>query len=81
MQPDSDQQVPDLQEESMVAEVYTMCLFKIALSKRCMNISTSVWSNLSHCIICELQELGLDNVDLVDEAPSFFELASEEPSE
>ena len=49
VQPDTDQQVPDLQEELMMvtsAEVYTICLSKIALSKQCMNISTSVWSNL-----------------------------------
>ena len=58
VQPDSDQQVPDLQKERPMvvtsAEVYTMCVSQIAHSKQCMNISTSVWSNLSHCVICEI---------------------------
>lgn len=83
VQPDSDQQVPDLQEErSMVAtsaEVNIMCMSQVAQNTsyfiHCLRV-------IYHFVTFQaLQELGLDDVDLVDEAPSFFEPTPEDKSE
>ena len=79
---ESDQLVPDPQEErSMVATSAEVCIYLFFVSD-CSN--AIVWtftlfcclkSAICKCCVCfqALQELGLDAVDLVDDAPSLFE--------
>ena len=85
MRTDSD--VPDPQEErSMVAtsaEVYTCFLVSdCSFIYRFFLCFAVLQSAICHIVWLQaLEELGLDAVDLVDEAPSFFESTSQEYSE
>ena len=85
MHADGDQVVPNPQEERSMVATSAEVLFCLTLFK-CHSLSFSLFccsqSAICHVVWLQaLEELGLDAVDLVDEAPSFFESTSQEQSE